>query len=237
MVSERSDDRTAFIYSEHQCIASSRFTSPTVRLHLAGVLMAVAFLVSIADAKAATGCAATEAHDMKALGIDTTKDDFKESYECFEDTDICKLKDGKAPINTGDTAWMIAATTFVMLQTPATGFAQAGLVRRKNAMSLIGQSIIGVVIGSVLWYLFGYSMTFGASLDGFIGDPGAHAAMKGVSAFDCIDGQTIPALLWAAFQMTFALMVPVLITGAWAEKFYFSAACLFMVIWPILVCT
>jgi len=132
---------------------------------------------------------------------------------------------------------MLFATTFVMLQTPATGFAQGGLVRRKNAMSVIGQSFVGVILGCLQWYIWGYSLTFGTDRgNGFIGDPSDYAWFENVHAYDCKDDtQTIPHLLYAAFQMTFALMVPVLVTGAWAEKFHFFSACLFMIIWPVLV--
>ena len=72
-------------------------------------------------------------------------------------------------VDTGDTAWMLFATTFVMLQTPATGLAQAGLVRRKNALSLIAQAFIGVLVGSFLWFALGFSLTFGQSHNGIIG--------------------------------------------------------------------
>jgi len=64
---------------------------------------------------------------------------------------------------------------------------------------------------------------------------GDYAFFDGVSPWECGGGDTIPHMLFACFQMTFALMVPVLITGAWAEKFHFTSACLFMVIWPVLV--
>jgi Amt family ammonium transporter len=105
---------------------------------------------------------------------------------------------------------MLFATTFVMLQTPATGFAQGGLVRRKNTMSVIGQSFAGVIIGCLMWYIWGYSLTFGPDVgNGFIGDPTTYAWFENVDAHDCLEGQTIPHLLFAAFQMTFALMVPV----------------------------
>lgn len=136
--------------------------------------------------------------------------------------------------DSGDVAWMLFATTFVMLQTPATGFLQGGLVRRKNTLSLISQSFAGVVIGCILWYIIGYSLTFGPTHGGFLGDS-SFAFMNNISPYDCIDGQTIPSSLFVAFQMTFALMVPVLITGVWAEKFNFLNACLFMTIWPFLV--
>merc|ERR1719498_2344171 len=95
------------------------------------------------------------------------------------DVPVCAL-------DTGDTAWMLFATTFVMLQTPATGFAQGGLVRRKNALSVIGQSFAGVIIGCLQWYIWGYSLTFGPDVgNGFIGDPSAYAWFENVEAYDC----------------------------------------------------
>jgi len=175
-------------------------------------------------------CAATSAFNATALGL--TVDTSSDVYTC--DGHICW--ETHPGFDTGDVAWMLFATTFVMLQTPATGFAQGGLVRRKNALSVIGQSFVGVVIGCIMWYIWGYSLTFGPDVgNGFIGDPAEYAWFENVDAYDCLSGQTIPHLLFAAFQMTFALMVPVLITGAWAEKFHFFSACIFMIIWPVLV--
>ena len=72
-------------------------------------------------------------------------------------------------------------------------------------------------------------------VSGFIGSIEHHAFFKDVFSHECLNGGTIPHTLFATFQMTFALMVPVLVTGAWAEKFRFSSACLFMIIWPVLV--
>eukprot|EP00038_Savillea_parva_P031441 m.86598 g.86598 ORF g.86598 m.86598 type:complete len:1003 (-) comp9671_c0_seq2:75-3083(-) len=176
-------------------------------------------------------CVATTAFNATLMNVNLADVAMSETYEC--EGDICWERHPTP--NTGDVAWMLFATTFVMLQTPATGFAQGGLVRRKNTLSVIGQSVAGVVIGSLLWYVVGYSLTFGSTRRGFIGSPLTHLFFKDVSAFDCLPGQTIPHLLYASFQMTFALMVPVLVTGAWAEKFHFFSACLFMFVWPILV--
>jgi Amt family ammonium transporter len=178
-------------------------------------------------------CAATRAFNASAMGLDINAID-PSVYTCNLDTKLCW--ETHANFDTGDIAWMLFATTFVMLQTPATGFAQGGLVRRKNALSVIGQSFAGVILGCLQWYVWGYSLTFGPDEgSGFIGNPSTHAWFEGVEAYDCIPGQTIPHLLFAAFQMTFALMVPVLVTGAWAEKFSFFSAVQFMIIWPILV--
>eukprot|EP00658_Telonema_sp_P-2_P032327 TRINITY_DN23962_c0_g1_i2.p1 TRINITY_DN23962_c0_g1~~TRINITY_DN23962_c0_g1_i2.p1 ORF type:complete len:761 (+),score=203.38 TRINITY_DN23962_c0_g1_i2:200-2482(+) len=138
-------------------------------------------------------------------------------------------------IDSGDTAWLLCATTFVMLQTPACGMAQAGLIRRKNCLSIIGQSILGLTIGSTLWYIVGFSLTFGESGGGFIGSPWTYLFWRDVYYDDCFSGHSIPMTLFATFQMMFALMVPVIITGAWAEKFSFSAYLIFICVWPFLV--
>jgi Amt family ammonium transporter len=196
------------------------------------------------------GCDATDGAfntlDLTGMNSSDQSAGFHTRYTCDEtDPNICWRSE--SDFDTGDIAWMLCATTFVMLQTPAAGFAQGGLVRRKNAMSVIGQAFIGVVIGCILWFVIGYSLVFGPScgdggctdaatgfsVNGFIGDITAHAFFKDVDASKCTG--TIPVLLFATFQMTFALMVPVLITGAWAEKFKLSSAVIFMIIWPILV--
>jgi Amt family ammonium transporter len=207
--------------------------------------------VKRSDGKSAgQNCQATTAFDATTMGLNVTLLEANGIYTCENTTFVTNETTNayeyhwicwtsNAVPDTGDTAWMLFSTTFVMLQTPAAGFAQAGLVRRKNAMSVIGQAYLGVVIGSIIWWIWGYSLTFGPGEgdegDGsFIGHPSTYAFFKDVSAYDCADG-TIPHLLFCLFQMTFSLMVPVLITGAWAEKFHLSSAVLFMIIWPHLV--
>ena len=139
-------------------------------------------------------------------------------------------------IDSGDTAWMLFATTFVMLQTPATGLAQAGLVRRKNALSLIAQAFLGVLLGSCLWFAVGFSLVFSSSTGGMIGSPLQHAFFRDVG-MECLPqlAPTIPGALYASFQMMFAIMVPVLITGAWAEKLPLEACLIFFASFPLLV--
>eukprot|EP00040_Diaphanoeca_grandis_P024323 m.133538 g.133538 ORF g.133538 m.133538 type:complete len:960 (-) comp29681_c0_seq2:421-3300(-) len=202
-------------------------------------------------------CDAGPAFDATAYGINTSAYPFADDHACTTvqrnlkdgsstSHEVC-WREGNAEFDSGDVAWMLCATTFVMLQTPAAGFAQAGLVKRKNAMSVIGQAFMGVVIGCIMWYAIGYTLTFGPSCGyygcrgdpdnehqrGFIGDISAHYFFHGITAHSC--SGSIPTLLFATFQMTFALMVPVLVTGAWAEKFKHTAAIMFMVIWPVLV--
>ena len=73
-------------------------------------------------------------------------------------------------LNNGDISLMMAATAFVMLQTPAMGIAQSGMIRRKNSLSMLMQTLTGLVIGSIMWFSFGFSLTFGTSYNGIIGN-------------------------------------------------------------------
>lgn len=111
-------------------------------------------------------------------------------------------------LNDGDTAFMIMASTFVMLQTPALGLAQAGIIRRKNALSMLMQTLTGFSIGSLLWFLVGFSLTFGPTVGG-AGVIGGlqHALLLGVEIDCCYplsSALTIPGVLFATFQLMFA---------------------------------
>ena len=139
-------------------------------------------------------------------------------------------------LNDGDTALMIAATAFVFLQTPAAGIAQAGMIRRKNSLSILMQVLTGLVIGSIMWFCFGFSITFGPTCLGLIGN-NEYFFLKGISITECMPdfADSIPGLLYVSFQMMFAIMVPVIVTGAWAEKMTFNAFLIFIILWPICV--
>jgi len=135
--------------------------------------------------------------------------------------------------SSGDTAWMLTATAFVMIQTPALGLVQAGMIRRRNSLAMLLQTMAGMAIGSILWFIFGFALTFGEDHGGFIGDLD-YAFFVDVDMDKCFSaGPTIPTTVYALFQMMFALMVPVIVTGAWAEKLNFRAFLLFTIIWPI----
>ena len=138
----------------------------------------------------------------------------------------------------GDMSFMMMCTTFVMLQTPAMGIAQAGMIRRKNCLSIIMQTITGLVIGSILWFSVGFTLTFGPSVAdmGLIGSF-KYAFLQNVDPAGCLPQLTthIPGLLYVSFQMMFAIMVPVIVTGAWAERMTFEAFLYFVILWPLLV--
>ena len=138
-------------------------------------------------------------------------------------------------INTGDTAWVLASTALVMLMTPALGFFYAGLVRRKNVLATIMHSFFILCLISVQWILFGYSLAFGPSLRGIVGDL-SWLGLNGVTLEPNPDyAATIPHQLYMAFQMMFAIITPALITGAFAERKRFKAFAIFSILWATLV--
>jgi len=142
------------------------------------------------------------------------------------------LADEKPTLNAGDTAWMITATALVLLMTlPGLALFYGGMVRKKNVLSMCMQAIAIASLMSVLWVVCGYSLAFGEG-SSFIGGLGK-AFFSGVG-YDTLSG-TIPESVFATFQMTFAIITPVLIIGAFAERMKFSAVMLFTGIWVLAV--
>ena len=132
-----------------------------------------------------------------------------------------------------DTVWILVCTALVLLMTPAVGLFYGGLVREKNALSTLVYSFGSLVIVSLVWVLFGYSLSFGTSQAGIIGGLD-HVGLKGVSAQIPEDGG-IPPLLFMAFQLTFAAVTPALISGAFVERKRFAAFVLFVPLWSLIV--
>jgi len=140
-----------------------------------------------------------------------------------------------AEINTGDTAWMMAATALVMLMTPGLAFFYGGLVRRKNILSIMMQCFMLLGVISIQWVLFGYSFAFGPDHGGVIGGL-SFAGLNGVGLEPNPDyAATIPAQLFMIFQMMFAVITPALIIGAFAERMKFSAFLIFSFLWATIV--
>ncbi len=135
----------------------------------------------------------------------------------------------------GDNAWMLASCALVLLMTgPGLALFYGGLVRKKNVLGTMMQSFILMVVATVMWALFGYSLSFGDG-NSFIGDM-RFAMMNGVGMEPNTDyAATIPHLTWMAFQMMFAIITPALITGAFAERMKFSAMLLFTILWSLLI--
>ncbi len=145
--------------------------------------------------------------------------------------------DGK--FNAADVAWISVATALVFLMTPGLAFFYGGMVHRKNVISTMIKSVVAAGVVSVLWVTIGYSLSFGESIGGFIGNPMTHLFFKGVaSGTPNLQGGatlTIPLLLFALFQLMFAIITPGLVVGAVAERIKFSAYILFIVLFSLLV--
>jgi Amt family ammonium transporter len=143
-------------------------------------------------------------------------------------------------MNSGDTAWMLAATALVMIMLPGLALFYGGLVRRKNVLSTIMHSFFGLAIVSVVWVLIGFSLAFGKDAN-LLGIPGLVGNLDYVGFFNVgltpstIYATTIPFVLFAAFQLMFAAITPALITGAFAERKRFASFVLFTILWSILV--
>jgi len=138
--------------------------------------------------------------------------------------------------DTGDTAWMIVATAFVLLMTPGLGFFYGGMVGKKNVISTMLQSFMAMVIVTILWTVIAFGLAFGPTIGGIIGDPSHNLFFEGVGTNTAWSlAPTIPFMLFALFQAKFAIITPALITGAFAERVRFWAYLLFMVLFILLI--
>lgn len=138
-------------------------------------------------------------------------------------------------LNTGDMAWMLAATALVMIMTPALGFFYGGLVRKKNLTSTIIQTMIIFAVVSLIWAFWGYSLSFNPSIHGLIGNL-SDAFLNGIGeAPEAAYSTVIPGLLFFAFQLKFAAITPALMIGAFAERIRFKALLVFIVLWTTLI--
>src|SRR5215210_1548878 len=117
--------------------------------------------------------------------------------------------------NSADVAWIIVATALVFLMTPGLAFFYGGMVHRKNVLSTMIKSFVATGVVSVLWVVVGFSLCFGDSVGGFIGNPSSHLFFKGVvSGAPWSLAPTIPLLLFSLFQLMFAIITPGLVVGA-----------------------
>lgn len=138
-------------------------------------------------------------------------------------------------LNAGDIAWMLTASALVLVMTPALAFFYGGMVRKKNVISTLNLSVIVMGLLSVQWILFGFTLAFGPDIGSVIGGL-AYLGLEGVGALpNDAYAATIPFLLFAAYQMMFAIITPALITGAFVERVRFSAFLLFTLLWATLV--
>ncbi len=144
--------------------------------------------------------------------------------------------DAPAGINSADTAWMLTAAALVLIMTPGLAFFYGGMVSKKNVISTMLQSFISMAVITILWVIVGFSLAFGGSFHGIIGNPGTFFLMK-----DMLNGKpwalapTIPLILFAFYQLKFAIITPALITGAFAERIKFTSYILFICLFCLFI--
>src|ERR1700712_1861012 len=156
---------------------------------------------------------------------------------------------GPPKIHTGDTAWMLTSTALVLLMTvPGLALFYAGMVRKKNVLATMMQSFVICCIVTIVWVVAGYSVAF-TNGNAYMGDfsrvmlngiganisKGADIAFTLGAGTDAAAVQTVPETVYMMFQMTFAIITPALIAGAFADRMKFSAMCIFMTLWSLLV--
>ncbi|HWV70662.1 MAG TPA: ammonium transporter [Pseudosphingobacterium sp.] len=152
-------------------------------------------------------------------------------YPCVPVNDVTK-----AEYSGADVAWMLTSTALVLIMTPGLAFFYGGMVKKKNVISTMLQSFICMCLVAVIWVVFGFSLVFGESWHGIIGNPLTYFMFNGV-----IDGPnwpaapTIPFALFAMYQLKFAIITPALITGAFAERIRFTSYILFVCLFFIFI--
>jgi len=139
-------------------------------------------------------------------------------------------------INSGDVSWMLTATALVLLMTPGLSFFYGGMVQKKNVISTMLQSFIAMGVISLLWVTVGFSLSFGESYHGLIGNPFTYLMLNHMGGATNKDlSPTVPLVLFALFQLKFAIITPALITGSFAERVKFSSYLLFICLFCIFI--
>jgi Amt family ammonium transporter len=138
--------------------------------------------------------------------------------------------------NSADIAWVLMSTALVMLMTPALAFFYGGLVRRKNLVSTLVQCIAIFAVVSLVWFFWGYSLVFGSSIGGVIGNLSL-VGLNGITinTVNSTYAAGIPEILFFAFQLKFAAITPALIIGACAERIRFKSLLIFVILWSTLI--
>ena len=138
-------------------------------------------------------------------------------------------------MNSGDVAWMLAASALVLLMTPGLAYFYGGMIDTKNIITTMLQSFVAMGVISVLWIIVGFSLAFGDDLGGLgiVGDPTTYLMFNGV--LDAPLFGTIPLVLFAFFQLKFAIITPALITGTFAERIRFKSYILFIVLFSLFI--
>ncbi len=136
--------------------------------------------------------------------------------------------------DTGNTGFMLLATSLVMLMTPGLAFFYGGLVGRKSVLTIMMQSFVSMGITTILWFAVGYSLCFSGGEGGIIGNL-HNAFLLGVDANQIFGDGHIPLVVFIAYQMMFAVITPALITGAFTNRIKFGAYIIFLISWQLFV--
>jgi Amt family ammonium transporter len=140
------------------------------------------------------------------------------------------------PVVGGDLAWMMTAAGLVLLMTPGLSFFYGGMVQKKNVISTMLQSLMAMIVISLVWVVFGFSLAFGDDIGGIIGDPRTFFMFRHVgTATHPTLAPTIPLVIFALFHLKFAIITPALITGSFAERVKFWAVVTFTVMFSIFI--
>ncbi len=151
-------------------------------------------------------------------------------------TEVAHPAAAPGSLNPADVAWMLTATAFVLIMTPGLSFFYGGMVRPKNVISTMLQSFVALGVISVMFYFVGFSLCYGDSWYGLIGNPLTFALLSDVgTAPHPLLSPTIPFILFFAFQLKFAIITPALITGSFAERVRFKGYLAFMVLFGLFI--
>lgn len=141
-------------------------------------------------------------------------------------------------INSGNTSYLLFCAAMVMVMTPALAFFYGGLVQKKNLLTIMMQCFVSAGVSTILWVVVGYSMCFGPTIGGIIGDPIHYAFLRNISLTTLYNNDPvlgIPLLVHFIYQMMFAIITPTLITGAFANRMSFKAWLWILVLWQLLI--
>ena len=138
-------------------------------------------------------------------------------------------------INSGDTAWVLASAALVLFMTPGLAIFYGGMVRAKSALNMMMMSFAAIGITTIIWVLYGYSLTFGTSQGGLIGNLGNIGLSGTLDQVVGAEGHQIPTLAFAMFQLTFAIITVALLSGAIADRAKYGSWVLFVAAWVTLV--
>ncbi|CAE7147541.1 unnamed protein product, partial [Rhizoctonia solani] len=157
------------------------------------------------------------------------------TYSVSNDIEWYDASTGETVVyNLGDIAWVLACTALVWIMIPGVGFFYSGLLRRKNALSMIYFSMMTLAVVSFQWFFWGYSLAFSDGASAFIGDL-KYFALKGVLDQPSMGSTRIPALVFSVYQLMFAAITPMLALGGFAERCRLGPVAVFVFVWSTLV--